>query len=183
MANIWAGAITRTSEDQYQLSLRCLLDERASLRRAIARIRQRLAVPCGQRAGDVRGYPNPAERTERQRRLQVLTARLADVEARIEAGRPAIVVGGRRPAKVRHHLTDAGLSESGWRERWRAARLFQGTKTCRDRIDQLALLPVSQDHRGDNRQARFTAIRPAAADIAGNGESSSTGRATAPPRQ
>ncbi|MFE1553455.1 hypothetical protein ACFW6V_00515 [Streptomyces sp. NPDC058734] len=120
----WAGAMTRASEDQYQLSLRCLFDERASLRRAIARIRQRLAVPCGQRAGGVRGYPSQAERAQKQRRLQVLTVRLAGVEARIEAGRPAVVVGGRRLAKVRHHLTEAGLGESGWRERWEAARLF-----------------------------------------------------------
>ncbi|WP_260618479.1 hypothetical protein [Streptomyces sp. WAC07149] len=120
----WAGAITRTSEDQYQLSLRCLFDERASLRRSIVKIRQRLAVPCGQRAGGVRGYLNQAERAQKQRRLQVLIARLAVVEARIEAGRPAVVVGGRRLAKVRHHLTDAGLSEAGWRERWEAARLF-----------------------------------------------------------
>ncbi|WP_260613833.1 hypothetical protein [Streptomyces sp. WAC07061] len=120
----WAGAITRTSEDQYQLSLRCLFHERASLRRATSKIRQRLAVPCGQRAGGVRGYPSRAERAQKQRRLQVLTARLADVEARIDAGHPAVVMGGRRLAKVRHHLTDAGLSESGWRERWEAARLF-----------------------------------------------------------
>ncbi|WP_234323506.1 hypothetical protein [Streptomyces sp. NRRL F-2580] len=45
----WAGAITRASEDQFQLSLRCLFDERASLRRTIAKIRQRLAAPCGRR--------------------------------------------------------------------------------------------------------------------------------------
>ncbi|EFL16637.1 hypothetical protein [Streptomyces sp. C] len=120
----WAGAITRTSENQYQLSLRCLFDERASLRRATTKIRQRLAVPCGQRAGGVRGYLSPAERAQKQYRLQVLTARLADVEARIEAGRPSVVVGGHRLAKVRQHLTEAGLSESGWRERWEAARLF-----------------------------------------------------------
>ncbi|WP_405979267.1 hypothetical protein [Streptomyces sp. NBC_00158] len=120
----WAGAITRASEDQYQLSLRCLFDEQASLRRAIAGIRQRLAVPCGQRAGGVRGYPSPAQRAQKQSRLQVLTARLAAVEARIETGRPAVVVGGRRLAKVRHHLADAGVSEAGWRERWEAARLF-----------------------------------------------------------
>ncbi len=120
----WAGAITRACEDQYQLSLRCLFDERASLRRATAKIGQRLAVPCGRRVGGVRGYPNQAERAQKQCRLQVLTARLAEVESRIEAGHPAIVVGGRRLAKVRHNLADAGLTGPGWRERWDAARMF-----------------------------------------------------------
>lgn len=43
----WAGAITRASEDQYQLSMRCLHDERASLHRAIHTITRRLATPCG----------------------------------------------------------------------------------------------------------------------------------------
>lgn len=120
----WAGAITRASEDQYQLSLRCLFDERASLRRAIAKIHQRLAVPCGQRMGGVRGYPSTAERAQKQRRVQVLTAHLSEVEQRIEAGHPAIVIGGRKLAKTRHNLADAGLTEAEWRERWNAERLF-----------------------------------------------------------
>ncbi|MCX5378617.1 hypothetical protein [Streptomyces sp. NBC_00091] len=120
----WAGAITRASEDQYQLSLRCLFDERASLRRAIAKIRQRLAAPCGRRVGGVHGYRDRAERAQKRHRLEVLTARLAGVEARIEAGHPAIVVGGRRLAKSRHNLDEAGLTEAEWRQRWDAARLF-----------------------------------------------------------
>ncbi|MFD6968015.1 hypothetical protein [Streptomyces sp. NPDC059949] len=120
----WAGAISRASEDQYQLSLRCLFDERASLRRAAVKICKRLAVPCGQRVDGVRGYPNQAERAQKQCRLRVLTARLAEVERRIKAGHPAIVVGGRRLAKVRHNLADAGLTETVWRERWDTARMF-----------------------------------------------------------
>ncbi|MFD1048006.1 hypothetical protein ACFQ1S_21930, partial [Kibdelosporangium lantanae] len=47
----WAGSITRTSEDQFQLALRCLRDERTSLRRTARIIRARLAVPCGRRRG------------------------------------------------------------------------------------------------------------------------------------
>ncbi|MFF3781884.1 hypothetical protein [Streptomyces sp. NPDC001933] len=119
----WAGAVTRASEDQYQLSLRCLFDERASLRRAVRAIEERLAVPCG-RKGRVRGYADQGERFEKQRRLGMLRARLVRVEARIEAGRLRIVVGGRRLAKVRHSLADAGLTEVEWRRRWDAARLF-----------------------------------------------------------
>ncbi|AZM93212.1 hypothetical protein D1J60_18840 [Streptomyces sp. W1SF4] len=120
----WAGTITRASEDQYQLSLRCLLDERGSLRRTISKITQRLAVPCCQRAGGVRGYSTQQERALKQRRLQVLAARLAELEQRIDAGRPAIVVGGRRLATVRHNLADTNLSESDWRKRWDAQRMF-----------------------------------------------------------
>ncbi|MCX5406259.1 hypothetical protein OHA37_20585 [Streptomyces sp. NBC_00335] len=120
----WAGAITRASDDQHQLSRRSLFDERTSLRRTIVKIRRRLAVPCGRRLGGVRGYPDPAERTQKQRRLQVLTARLTEVERRIESGHPAIVIGGRKLAKMRHRLTAAGLTEAGWRERWDARRLF-----------------------------------------------------------
>ncbi|MBT2449349.1 hypothetical protein J7F03_20080 [Streptomyces sp. ISL-43] len=120
----WAGAITRASEDQYQLSVRCLFDERALLRRAISKIGKRLAVPCGQRVGGVRGYPSRTERAQKQCRLQVLTVRLAEVEQRIEAGHPAIVVGGRRLAKTRHNLIDADLTQNEWRECWDAQRLF-----------------------------------------------------------
>ena len=120
----WAGAITRVSEDQYKLSLRCLFDERTALRRALRKIGKRLAVPCGQRKGKVRGYPDRHERAQKQRRLQVLTARLTAVEQRIEEGRPAVVVGGRRLAKTRHHLADARLSEQQWRQQWDANRLF-----------------------------------------------------------
>ncbi|MGP3960521.1 IS200/IS605 family accessory protein TnpB-related protein [Nonomuraea sp. 3N208] len=120
----WAGAMTRTSEDQYQLALRCLHDQRAGLRRAIATISKRLAVPCGQRKGRVRGYADQDERWQKQRRLQVLTARLARVQDRIDKGRPAIVAGGRRLAKARHNLTDANLSEQQWRRQWEARRIF-----------------------------------------------------------
>ncbi|MFD5798465.1 hypothetical protein ACFWIO_34035 [Streptomyces diastatochromogenes] len=120
----WAGAMTRASEDQYQLSMRCLYDERAGLSRVIRTIEKRLAVPCGQREGKVRGYADQAERCEKQRRLQVLKARRTVVERRIEQGRPSIVDGGRRLARLRHNLADARLSEAEWRRRWEAARLF-----------------------------------------------------------
>ncbi|MGC9536377.1 hypothetical protein [Streptomyces sp. UG1] len=120
----WAGAMTRASEDQYQLSMRCLYDERAGLRRAIGKIARRLAVPCGQRKGTARGYADQNERFQKQRRRQALTQRLAVVEQRITEGRPAVVAGGRRLLHTRHHLTEAGLTLPEWRQRWEAARLF-----------------------------------------------------------
>ncbi|MBL1117273.1 hypothetical protein JK364_33560 [Streptomyces sp. 110] len=120
----WAGAMTRANEDQYQLSMRCLYDERAGLRRAIGKIAGRLAAPCGQRKGLVRGYQDRGERFQKQRRLQALKARLVVVEQHIANGRPSVVVGGHRLAKTRHNLTQARLTAGEWRERWDAARLF-----------------------------------------------------------
>ncbi|MFE2067350.1 hypothetical protein ACFXDH_34070 [Streptomyces sp. NPDC059467] len=116
--------MTRVSEDQYQLSMRCLIDERAGLRRRIRQIEQRLAVACGQKHGRVRGYADPGERWQKQRHLSKLLARLAAVEQQIEQGHPSIVVGGRRLAGTRHRLAEAGLTEMLWRDRWEAARLF-----------------------------------------------------------
>nr|WP_198151953.1 hypothetical protein [Kibdelosporangium sp. MJ126-NF4] len=120
----WAGTITRTSEDQYQLAMRCLRDERTSLRRAIGAISARLSVTCGQRHDRVRGYTNRNERWQKQRRLALLKSRLAKVEFRIEKGHPAIVLGGRQLAKTRHNLDAARLGEDEWRNRWDAARVF-----------------------------------------------------------
>ncbi|MFI6251112.1 hypothetical protein [Streptomyces sp. NPDC051016] len=108
----WAGAMTRASEDQYQLSMRCLADERAGLRRRIRKIGQRLAVACGQKHGRVRGYADQAERWQKLRHLSKLEARLAVVEQQIEQGRPSITAGGRRLAGARHHLAEAGLTEA-----------------------------------------------------------------------
>ncbi|MGW4913622.1 hypothetical protein [Streptomyces sp. NPDC004270] len=120
----WAGAMTRVSEDQYQLSMRCLMDERSGLRRRIQKIEQRLAVACGQKCGRERGYADQAERWQKQRHLRKLRARLGVVERQIQLGRPSIVVGGRHLAGTRHRLVEAGLTEARWRERWEAARLF-----------------------------------------------------------
>ncbi|WP_223839238.1 hypothetical protein [Saccharopolyspora pogona] len=114
----------RASEDQYRLSLRCLGAEKTSLTRAIRAIEQRLAVPCGKRKRRVRGYADRDERVGKQRRVQILRARLARVQQRISEGRPSIVAGGRRLAHARHHLADVGLSLDQWRTKWDAARWF-----------------------------------------------------------
>ena len=120
----WAGAITRSSEDAWVLAGRNLAAEARSLRARIGRIRRRLAVPAGERRGRLRGYATRAERFEKQRRVQVLAARLRRVEARLAAGRVSVCRGGRRLARARHHLQDAGISEPQWREGWQAARWF-----------------------------------------------------------
>src|SRR6266508_2728690 len=120
----WAGALTRTSNDQWQRGLRNLHDARANLRRVIGVIDQRLAVPVGGRRGRVLGYATGAERWQKQRRRQVLAARLVRVEARIQEGRVSVVRGGRRLLRTRQHLEDARFTEAAWRVRWDAERRF-----------------------------------------------------------
>jgi hypothetical protein len=120
----WAGAITRTSEDQWQLAGRNLRAEASGLRARIGTIRARLAVPAGGRAGRVRGYASAAERHAKMVRLQVLQARLAAVDRRLAAGRVPVVRGGKALLRTRGHLPAAGMTEAQWRGRWEAARLF-----------------------------------------------------------
>jgi hypothetical protein len=133
----WAGAITRTSNDQWLRAYKNLLDTRTGLRRASRQIRSRLAVPAGERRHQVRGYATPAERFAKQGRLQHVEARLAAVERRLAEGRVSVCRGGRRLAKLRHSVTvgdsdhhsdvDGGacrLTAAEWRARWQAERLF-----------------------------------------------------------
>jgi hypothetical protein len=120
----WAGAITRTSNDQWQRGWRNLLDQQVSLRRSIRVIRRRLAVPVGKRQGHVRGYTSRQERWAKQQRLQQLQASLVRVERRLAEGRVSVCRGGRRLAKVRHRLAAAALTEPQWRQRWTAERWF-----------------------------------------------------------
>src|SRR5271169_5064787 len=82
----WAGAITRTSEDQVRLAGQNLRAEASGLRSRIRRIEARLPVPAGGTAGRVRGYATGAERHAKTVRLQVLRARLAWVQRRMAAG-------------------------------------------------------------------------------------------------
>ena len=116
----WAGALTRTSEDAYQLAYRNLLAERRSLLARITRIQTRLVVAAGTRAGRVRGYPTAAERHAKTIRIQAFRTRLADVEQQLESGRVSVCRGGKALARKRNNLADAGLTEA----QWESARLF-----------------------------------------------------------
>jgi hypothetical protein len=130
----WAGSLTRTSEDAFGLARRNLVAEAHSLSRRMATITKRLAIPVGGRqgggrrvggrGGKVSGYASAAERFEKQRRCQVLSARRAQVESCLAHGKVSVCRGGRRLARTHHHLVQAGLSEREWHERWRAERLF-----------------------------------------------------------
>ncbi|HEY3648766.1 MAG TPA: transposase [Streptosporangiaceae bacterium] len=120
----WAGAITRTSEDQVRLAGQNLRTERSSLQARIGRIGARLAVPAGGRAGRTRGYVSPAERHAKTIRLWSLKARLAKVEGQLETGAVSVVRGGKVLLRKRNSLAAAGLTTDQWRQEWESARLF-----------------------------------------------------------
>ena len=120
----WAGAITRTSEDQVRLAGQNLRAEASGLRTRIRRIEARLPVPAGGKAGRVRGYATGAERHAKTVRLQVLRARLARAERRMGTGSVRVVRGGKALLRKRGNLSAAGLTPARWRAEWEAARLF-----------------------------------------------------------
>jgi IS605 OrfB family transposase len=120
----WAGAITRTSEDAWQLADRNLRAERSALAARVRRIERRLAVPAGHKRGLVRGYATPAERHGKRLRLDALKGRLAMVERQLGSGMPSVVRGGKRLLGKRGNLTAAGLTQEQWRREWDAARMF-----------------------------------------------------------
>jgi IS605 OrfB family transposase len=120
----WAGAITRTSEDQVRLAGQNLRAGRVSLQARIGRIQARLAVPAGGTSGRIRGYATAAERHAKAVRQRSLTARLARVERQLESGTVSVVRGGKPLLRKRGSLAAAGLTQAQWRERWESARLF-----------------------------------------------------------
>jgi IS605 OrfB family transposase len=120
----WAGAITRTSEDQVRLAGQNLRAEKAGLRARIRRIEARLAVPAGGKTGRTRGYATPAERHAKLLRLHVLRARLAWISRQAAAGAVPVTRGGRGSLRKRANLAAAGLTVAQWRAEWEAARLF-----------------------------------------------------------
>jgi hypothetical protein len=171
----WAGAVTRASEDQWQLAWRNLGAEAATLRSRIRVIEGRLAVPAGTKTGRTRGYATRAERFAKQRRLQVLQTRLAAVGQRIAAGRVPVVRGGRRLLRARANLTAAGLTQEQWRARWDAARLFLtadgekdkawGNETIRFQPDEGWLevkLPAPLGHLANRSHGRYRLTCPVA---------------------
>jgi IS605 OrfB family transposase len=120
----WAGAITRTSEDQVRLAGQNLRADRTSLQARVRRIEARLAVPAGGTSGRVRGYGTAAERHAKAVRLRSLKARLARVERQLEAGTVSVVLGGKALLRKRGSLAAAGLTQPQWRQQWESARLF-----------------------------------------------------------
>jgi IS605 OrfB family transposase len=122
----WAGAITKASHDQWALARRGAHAHIQSLEAGVRTLRHRLSLPLGEKGSKHApgGYRNRREWHAKARRLHMLEDRLQRARADWEAGRVRVVRGGKRLARARHHLTDAGLTETGWRERWEAERWF-----------------------------------------------------------
>ena len=168
----WAGAITRTSEDAWQLGLRNLAAERGTLIARARRIEARLAVPAGTREGRLSGYATPAERHGKGLRLKALKARLVRVEQRLASGSVPVTRGGRRLMRARLNLATADLREQQWRDAWDASRLFLtadgekdkawGNETLRWNPDEgwfEVKLPVPLAHLANRPHGRYRLSR------------------------
>ena len=199
----WAGAITRAVDNQYQFGMQGLAAHVADLRAAVDVLAARCALRPGQlaptdtggqrRSRRRRGYRNRAERFAKTRRLEVLRSRLNTAERALAAGRPSMVVGGKRLWRTRNHLDAAQMTEQQWRVRWDAARMFLtadgetgkagGNETIRvDEAGQLRIktpaalaaqlgthltiaAPVGFHHRGDQWAARVAGRRAVRYDV------------------
>jgi IS605 OrfB family transposase len=177
----WAGAITRTSEDQVRLAGQNLHAGRASLQARIGRIQVRLAVPAGSKSGRVRGYATAAERHVKAVRLRSLKARLARVERQLEAGTVSVVRGGKALLRNRGSLAAAGLTQAQWRAQWESARLFLtadgeaakalGNETIRWHPDEGWLeikLPAPLAHLANRPHGRYRLSCPVAFSYRGD---------------
>ncbi|WP_246212422.1 transposase [Streptomyces abyssomicinicus] len=165
----WAGAITKGTHDQYALARRAQGAHLHGLESAVRAIRERLAKPVGSRGSkrEPGGYRSAFEWRHKAQRLRVLEARHAQVKADRDAGRVRVVRGGKRLANTRHHLDEAGLSETRWRARWEAARLFlsadgesgkrYGNETIRVTPDgQVSIkLPTPLEHLANAPHGRY----------------------------
>jgi hypothetical protein len=129
----WANAIIAGNDEQYRLARAAQYRHIAGLRAAIATIEQRLAAPTAdvltvaerkarRKAKAPKGYATQTERFAKQQRLQHLRAELVRTQKERAQGRVRVVEGGKRLAKIRHHLEAAGLTQAQWRDGWDAAR-------------------------------------------------------------
>ncbi|MCP3767493.1 transposase [Streptomyces sp. MAR25Y5] len=122
----WAGAITKTTHDQWALARRGALAHIRSLEAGVRMITHRLSLPVGSKGAKKApgGYRSRREWHAKARRLHALEDRLTRERADWEAGRVHVVRGGKRLARMRHQLPAAQLTEPQWRARWEAARWF-----------------------------------------------------------
>ncbi|WP_329385117.1 transposase [Streptomyces sp. NBC_01351] len=122
----WAGAITKTTHDQWALARRCQLAHIQNLEADIRTLRHRLSLPIGEKGSkrSAGGYRSKSEWFHKSRRVAVLETRHAAAVRDWQAGRVRVVRGGRRLLNTRHHLEAAQLTEVEWREAWEAERWF-----------------------------------------------------------
>jgi IS605 OrfB family transposase len=168
----WAGSITKATNDQWSLAWRAQNAHLKSLRAGIAMIRHRLSLPIGEsgRRGRPGGYSSRQEWHAKSRRLMVLEARVAAVEADRATGHVAVVRGGRRLLNKRHNLDAAGVTEGQWRQEWEATRWFlsadgEAGKRCGNETIRVTLagevsirLPAPLTHLANAPHGRYVLI-------------------------
>jgi hypothetical protein len=122
----WAGSITANTHDQWGLSRRAQWQHLLWLDAGIRTIRHRLCLPIGRKGarGEPGGYRSARERFHKTRRLAILEAEYKRVLVQRDAGKVAVVRGGRRLLKQRHNLPAADHTPERWRTEWKAARWF-----------------------------------------------------------
>ncbi|MET8242346.1 IS200/IS605 family accessory protein TnpB-related protein [Streptomyces sp. NPDC005078] len=164
-----AGAITKATHDQWALARRCQAAYIRNLAAGIEMLRHRLSLTLGapgtKRAAG--GYRSKSEWFRKSRRLAMLEARHTAAVADWQDGRVRVVRGGKRLLNTRHHLTQAGLTEEQWRQRWEAERWFLaadgesgkrfGNETIRVTPDgEVSIkLPVPLAHLANTRHGRY----------------------------
>ncbi|MFE4922509.1 IS200/IS605 family accessory protein TnpB-related protein [Streptomyces sp. NPDC056661] len=165
-----AGAITKATHDQWALARRCQAAYIRNLDAGIRTLRHRLSLPLGEKGTKrtVGGYRSKNEWFRKSRRLAVLEDRHTAAVADWQAGRVRVVRGGKRLLNTRHHLTEAGLTEDAWRQRWEAERWFLaadgesgkrfGNETIRVTPDgEVSIkLPAPLAHLANARHGRYT---------------------------
>ena len=119
----WAGAITRATEDQWQLAGRNLRAARWPARpdrhdHGPAR------RPGRRRAGRARGYATGAERHAEDGPPAGAPGPAGRGGPAAGGGDRAVVRGGKALLRKHGNLAAAGLTEEQWRGRWESARLF-----------------------------------------------------------
>ncbi|MFG2292845.1 IS200/IS605 family accessory protein TnpB-related protein [Streptomyces sp. NPDC048603] len=122
----WAGSITKATHDQWALARRGQLAHIQSLEAGVRTLTHRLSLPLGAKGSKraLGGYRTRQEWHAKKRRLHVLESRLEQARADRDGGTVHVARGGRKLARARHNLQQAGLSEAEWRQRWQAERWF-----------------------------------------------------------
>ena len=148
----YAGTLTRETQNQIRFSQMAQSQDRDNLKAAIRVIKQRLAIPVGQKekigkGKSLAGYHDGDERFAKQQRLQILEARLDQVQQDIQAGKLHIVRGGKRLLKNRQNLEAAGLNKEQWQALWWSARNKLGANGSHDELGGNLTIRVSQEGR------------------------------------
>jgi IS605 OrfB family transposase len=145
----YAGTITRETQNQIRFSQMAQIQDRDNLQAAIRTIEQRLAIPVGttEKIGrkSLAGYRDGDERFHKQQRLQILEARLVQVQKNIRAGKLHIVRGGKRLLKNRQNLEAAELTKEQWQAQWWSARHKLAANGSHDELGGNLTIRVSKD--------------------------------------